>query len=178
MESSIKEIPPLNEVIDTYAKQAITTLEMNYRTQHIWPTEVYPGYSAINEKRRRLGQWNATGAGARSFSYSVDGSNPDNISVIVSFNDYLRYVDLGVGAGTKAEDVERSRKAHFKRTYTNKWNRGAGRSHRPAIMMEMRHLQRRMQNHLVKYYNYKGEVWIGDIEAGSNGNVTIKIHHD
>lgn len=177
MESNIRPIPPLREVINTFAKQSETQLEINYRTQHVWPTEVYPGYSAINEMRRRRKQWHSTGEGARSFSYVVNGANPDNIIVIFSFNDYLRYADLGVGQGVKADDVERQKKANFKRTYTSKWNRWHGRSHRPFLMMEMRHLQRRMEEHLVKFYQYKGEVWIGNIETSGDGKVKVKIQN-
>lgn len=177
MESNIKPVPPLKEVINSFAKQSASQLEINYRTQHVWPTEVYPGYRAINEKRRRYGQWHSTGAGAKSFHYTVNGSNPDDIIVIFSFNDYLRYTDLGVGQGVKAEDVERSRKANFKRTYTSKWNRWGGRSHRPFLMMEMRHLQRRMENHLIKYYQYKGEVWIGKIDDEGDGRIRVKIQN-
>jgi len=177
MENNIKPIPPLGEVINTYAKQSATQLEVNYRTQHVWPTEVYSGYRAINEMRRRYGQWHSTGEGAKSFRYSVNGSNPDDIVVVFSFNDYLRYADIGVGQGVKAFDVERSKKANFKRTYTSKWNRDRGRSHRPFLMMEMRHLQRRMENHLVNYYQYRGEVWVGFLEDVGNGKVKVKIQN-
>lgn len=177
MESDIKQIPPLNEVINTFAKQAAAQLEINYRQQHVWPTEVYAGYRGINEVRRRRGQWYSTGEGANSFNYTVNGSNPDEIMVIFTFNDYLRYAELGVGQGVKVEDVERAKKADYRRTYTSKWNRWHGRSHRPFLMMEMRHLQRRMENHLVKYYQYRGEVWIGDIETSGDGKVKVKIRN-
>jgi hypothetical protein len=171
----LKSILPLNEVVTLYARQSAIQIQTNMRTQHIWPTELYPGYSAINEKRKKLGQWHSTGRGVNSFHFFVQATEPDNATVMFTFLDYLRYVDLGVGQGTKAEDVNRARNAHFKRRYATQWNRGRGQSHRPSIMMEMRHLASRIQKHLVNYYSYKGEMWVGAIAKDEDGKVKVKI---
>ena len=171
----LKSILPLNEVVTLYARQSAIQIQTNMRTQHIWPTELYPGYSAINEKRKKLGQWHSTGRGVNSFHFFVQATEPDNATVMFTFLDYLRYVDIGVGQGTKADDVERGRNANFKRRYVSSWNRREGRSHRPAIMMELRHLGKRIEDYLTNYYGYKGHVWIGAIEKGSDGKIKIKV---
>lgn len=65
---------------------------------------------------------------------------------------------MGVGAGTNYEDVESGKKARFQTRYVSKWDRKSGKSQRPAIMMELRHLQQRIANYLVDFYGYEGEV--------------------
>ena len=173
---TLNPLNPLNNVIGMFTKQAETQLLLNVRTQHVWPTEIYSGFGAINEMRRRRRQWNATGKGAKSFKGTVvSADSPDNVTVVFSFNDYMQYVDIGVGAGTSAEDVERAKNAKYKSRYTSKWNRREGRSHRPAIMPEMRHLERRIQRYLTDYYGYEGELWIGAIEHDGSSHVKVKI---
>ena len=166
---------PLQSMIRLFVTQAETQLLLNMHKQRVWPTEVYKGYAKINEQRKRYGQWHSTGAGFQSFRTSVVADTPENVSVVFSFNDYLRYVDLGVGQGTHAEDVERTKKAYFTRRYISSWNRRAGRSHRPAIMMELRHLARRIEKYLTNYYGYKGEVWVGALEDKKDGKVKVRI---
>lgn len=173
---TLNPLNPLNNVIGMFTKQAETQLLLNVRTQHVWPTEIYSGFGAINEMRRRRGQWNASGKGAKSFKGTVvSADSPDNVTVVFSFNDYMQYVDIGVGAGTSAEDVDRAKNAKYKSRYTSKWNRREGRSHRPAIMPEMRHLERRIQRYLTDYYGYEGELWIGMVEHDGSSHVKVKI---
>ena len=152
---------PLNRVIGSFARQATTQLEVNFMKQRIWPTEVYSGYAVVNEKRKEMGSWHSTGAGARSFHGVVNHADKaGNVQVTFSYLEYLKFVDLGVGQGTKIEDVESSKKAYYTRRYISSWNRRRGMSQRPAIMMEMRHLQKRIADHLADYYGYEGEVQI------------------
>lgn len=152
---------PLNRVIGSFVRQAQTQLEINFMKQKVWPTEVYNGYAVVNEKRKEMGSWYSTGAGARSFHGVVNHADKaGNVQVTFSYLEYLKFVDLGVGKGTKIEDVESSKKAYYTRRYISSWNRRRGMSQRPAIMMEMRHLQRRIAEHLTDYYGYEGEVQI------------------
>lgn len=44
-------------------------------------------------------------------------------------------------------------------------------------MMEMRHLASRIQKHLVNYYSYKGEMWVGAIAKDEDGKVKVKIRN-
>ena len=92
------------------------------------------------------------------------------------FNDYMRFVDMGVGQGTSYEDVESGKKARFQTRYISKWDRKSGKSQRPAIMMELRHLQQRIANYLVDFYGYEGEVkLINTFEEASPIVLPIKI---
>lgn len=143
---------PVNVVLRTFARQSVQALERNFRTQHIWPTEIYPGFAKVNEERKKRGDWFATGSGVRSFTYEVMSSGVGNETIRIEFNQYLRFVDMGVGAGRPWEKVEHDRKARYQRRYVSIWDSRDGDTHRPAIMMEMRHLQGRMQRYLEDYY--------------------------
>lgn len=143
---------PKHNVLRMFARDAVAALENNFVTQHVWPTEIYPGYAAVNAKRKRQGGWYATGAGARSFGYKVNSAADGNETITISFNRYLRFVDMGIVAGQKYDDVERDRKARHNRRYVRFWESRQGETHRPAIMMEMRHLEHRMIGYLEDYY--------------------------
>lgn len=151
---------PVNVVLRSFARQSVQTLEQNFRTQHIWPTEIYPGFAAVNEARKRRGEWFATGRGARSFTYEVMSAAQGNETIRIEYNHYLRFVDMGVGAGRSFEQVEHSRKARYRRRYVSIWASRDGDTHRPAIMMEMRHLEGRMQRYLEDYYGREISVQI------------------
>lgn len=150
---------PLRYVANMFKEQTLDAIENNLMTQKIWPYEVYPGYKMTNDRRRQEGSWYSTGAGARSFAGSVIEADENTGRVTMSFryNDYMQYVDIGVGAGRKAEDVERAKKANYKRRYINKWIPSAGIAHRPAIMMEMRHLATRLQSYCHDFYGNEME---------------------
>ena len=145
---------PLRYVANMFKEQTLDAIENNLMTQKIWPTEVYPGYSITNRRRQQQGEWYSTGQGARSFEGNVVEADEDTGRVTLSFryNDYMDFVDIGVGSGRKAEDVERQRKANYRRRYINKWIPGAGVSHRPAISMEFRHLASRLQSYCYDFY--------------------------
>ena len=128
-------------------------------TQCIYPKEVYNGYSVVNQKRKEMGMWYSTGRGARSFTGEIiEAGENGKVTMAFQFYDYMRFVDMGVGAGTSYEDVESGKKARFQTRYISKWDRKSGKSQRPAIMMELRHLQQRIANYLVDFYGYEGEV--------------------
>ena len=163
---------PLPRVANLFLDQTIMQLEVNTMTQRIYPTEVYRGYKKVNEYRRQHGMWFSTGEGAKSFTGKIYQADDQQglLTVGISFNDYLRYVDLGVGltgnpndpaAHITADKVDRQRKAKFKSKYIRGgWDRRQGRSHRPAIMMEIRHLQTRYRKYLADFYGYQGAMHI------------------
>lgn len=143
----------VRQTLSLFKEQTLQQLRVNMKTQAVWPREVYRGYSTVNENRRLRGQWYSTGEGEQSFRGSIQ--NPDDLSeMVMTFEmaDYLRYTDIGVGRGTHAEDVERDAKASYKRRYTRSWDRSKGRSHRPHLMMEFRHLERRLANYALDWY--------------------------
>ena len=84
--------------------------------------------------------------------------DPDNLHIDVTFNDYLRYVDIGAGGHTKASDVDRSKKAKFDQRYINHWIRPEGKSHRPIIMRSVLRVRERLARYLEQYYGHRGEV--------------------
>lgn len=163
---------PLNEIISDFHRQTLEQLEVNLVTQRVWPTEVYPHYGEINEIRRMTGGWFSTGAGARSFRGSiVNADEAGNVTLEYSFNDYMRYVDIGVGGRTSANEVDRSKNVRYKSRYISSWDRSKGRSSRPGIMPEFRHLQTRILNYLVDFYGHKGEVEILNTFEGLNFSI-------
>lgn len=150
---------PFNRVAARFFQQTINQLEVNTMTQRIYPKEVYSGYAVVNQKRKEMGQSYSTGEGVKSFAGRIiEAGEGGKVTMAFTFNDYMRFVDMGVGQGTKYEDVESHKKARFKSRYISSWDRESGKSQRPAIMMELRHLQQRIANYLVDFYGYEGEV--------------------
>ena len=160
---------PMRTVISDFHRQTLEQINVNLVTQRVWPTEVYPNYKIINEVRRMTGGWYSTGAGARSFRGSiVKADDAGSVTLQYTFNDYMRYVDIGVGGKTSAEDVDRAKNVHFKSRYISRWDRKRGSSSRPGIMPEFRHLQTRIMNYLVDFYGYEGEVDVVNTFDGLN----------
>lgn len=144
---------PINQVIRHYLQQTMQAFEINAMTQAVYPNEVYPGYTEVNAARRAAGRWYSTGDGEKSFRGRIVSCNENgDITLAFGFLDYMRYAELGVGAGEKAGSVDRARKANFGRRYVSVWDRSQGRSHRPFIMMEIRHLQTRIEKYMQNYY--------------------------
>ena len=158
---------PVRQAVSRFHRQTLTQLKMNAVTQTVFPSEVYPGYNVINEARKATGSWYSTGKGVRSFSGRiVSADNEQNITLQYSFNEYLLYAEAGVGAGTRRGDVDSSKNAHFKRRYVKKWNRRAGRSQRPFLHMELRHLAGRLERYVRDFYEWEIESRVFDILDG------------
>ena len=166
---------PFSRVASRFFQQTINQLEVNTMTQCIYPKEVYNGYAVVNQKRKEMGGWYSTGEGAKSFAGKIiEAGDYGKVTMAFEFNDNMRFVDMGVGLGTKYNDVDSARKANYARRYIHSWKRyGAGRSQRPAIMMELRHLQSRMQNYLVDFYGYQGEAQM--IKAFEDSDIHITL---
>jgi hypothetical protein len=137
---------PINVVLRSFARQSVQQLEADFRTQHIYPYEIYPGYKKVNEQRRQQGGWYATGEGIKSFQYEVHDATIAGATIRIEFLDHLRYVDMGTAGGKKIETVQRSRKARHNKRYVAIWDSRDGDTHRPSIMREARHLQARVSN--------------------------------
>ena len=152
-------VSPFGRVASRFLQQTSNQLEVNTMTQGIYPKEVYNGYAVVNQKRKDMGGWYSTGEGAKSFAGKIiEAGDYGKVTMAFEFNDYLRFVDMGVGQGTSYEDVDNARKARYQTRYISKWDRKSGKSQRPAIMMELRHLQERIRKYLVDFYGYEGEV--------------------
>lgn len=129
-----KALLPLRYVANMFKEQTLKQLKANMQTQRVFPYEIYPGFHTVNEYRRQLADgdhdkgWFADGNGVRSFEgevYEAD-ENTGMVTMGFRFNDYMQYVDIGVGAGRKAEDVDRAKNVNFKQRYINKWQPRAG----------------------------------------------------
>jgi hypothetical protein len=144
---------PMRYVADLFKDQTLQQLKINMMTQRIWPFEVYPGYRVRNERRRTLGGWVSTGEGIRSFEGQVieADENTGMVTMAFRYNDYMQYVDIGVGAWGKAEDIDRSRKVRYRNRYTQ-WQTAGGKTHRPAIQPELNHLLTRMEDYVEDFY--------------------------
>lgn len=165
---------PLRHAVSRFKEQTLLNLQANAVKQTIYPTEVYPGYAVINEARKAKANgnpdkgWFSTGRGVKSFRGKVvEASDESEVTVRFQFLDYLRYAELGVGAGVEAEDVERSKKAYYTRRYIKRWSRTIGgsqtASHRPFISMELRHLGTRLSNLMQNFFAYEAEFRVLDI---------------
>lgn len=153
-----KALFPLRYIADLYKEQTLQQLQINMMTQRIWPFEVYPGYRVRNERRKLLGGWWSTGEGIKSFEGTVIEADEDTGMVTMSFrfNDYMQYVDIGVGVGRSAEDVDRARKAKYRNRYTQ-WQPSGGKTHRPAIQPELNHLLTRLEDYVQDFYGQRYE---------------------
>lgn len=152
-----KALLPLRYVTNMFKEQTLKQLKANMQTQRVWPYEIYPGFHTVNEYRRQRGEWYANGEGVRSFEgevYEAD-ENTGMVTMGFRFNDYMQYVDIGVGAGRKAEDVDRAKNVNFKQRYINKWQPRAGKTHRPGIRPELNHLLTRLEGYVQMYYDAK-----------------------
>ena len=153
-----RKLFPMRYIADLFKEQTLRQLGINMMTQRIWPYEVYPGYRVRNERRKTLGGWVSTGEGIKSFEGSVIEADEDTGMVKMAFryNDYMQYVDIGVGAWGKAEDIERNRKVRYRNRYAN-WVPSGGKTHRPAIQPELNHLLTRLENYVSDFYGKKYE---------------------
>lgn len=156
-------------------RETISRLRHNFVIQKIWPTEVYPGYAEKNAKKKGVpGAWYSTGEGIKSFEFEVMSTEDGNETIRFQYNRYLRYVDIGVGAGTTAEDVDRGKKARYNKRYLRIWDRSRGRSHRPSIMMEMQHRQGALGMFLQNYYGREVEAQLYTAISGI-GAINIEL---
>ena len=140
-----------NVVLRRFAMDAVQALQANMQTQHVFPTEIYPGFRKVNEYRKDHGGWYATGKGVRSFTSRLDAT-PGHEAISLGFRDYLRFVDMGTVGGRPLDVVRRDRKARHNRRYVRQWLAVMGETSRPSIMMEARHVASRMQRYYEDFY--------------------------
>lgn len=169
----VNPIEPLHKAISRFHEATLMQVQANLVTQAVWPTEVYTGYRIINESRKAHGGWYSTGEGARSFTGRVIRAGEiGDVILLYQFNDYLRYAELGVGKDRPVEKVDRSKKANYRRRYT-KWMPRSGRTHRPAIMMELRHLATRLERYATDFYGYEAQFKMMELFDGMQLDFSI-----
>lgn len=164
--SEWKSLYPLRYIANLFKEQTLSQLEINMMTQRVFPYAPYSAYPEVNEYRRQHGGWYSKGEGIKSFEgiiYEAD-ENTGIVSMGFRFNDYMQYVDIGVGAGRHAADVQRSRKVRYQQRYTN-WIPRQGKTHRPAIQPEINHALTRIENYVQRYYDAKLDFEIVEMTA-------------
>lgn len=162
----------LRRTITQFHKDTLEQISINMATQQLWPHEVYPGYREVNAKRKRQKGWYSTGRGARSFKGRiVSADEMGDITLEYSYLAYLKFPEIGVGQGTKAEDVERGKNVNFRQRYISSWDRKSGKSHRPfGLRSEFNHLATRIENYLLDFY---GEQFKANIVNGLTVDVDV-----
>ena len=109
--TSSDPIVPLSVMVDFFVAQTRNDIKFNFIKQQVFPTEIYPGYNEINAKRKAAHRWFSTGEGEKTLTVEAHAKDdPQNMHVDFEFNDYLTYVDIGVGGHTKASQVIEQRK--------------------------------------------------------------------
>lgn len=168
---------PLDEKLHYWATDTIEAIRKNFATQGIFPVgEPYQGYKEKNS-RTRNDSWRSTGAGYDSFYFHVLSAAqnqdmvPVEVGVKVLYNYYLKFVDMGVMKGLKADQVQRSSAAHFDQRYFDTWSPKTGDTMRPAISMELDHQSRRLGWYLTKRYEQEAQM----IVLNNFGNIEIKL---
>ena len=173
LESELQALS-LRERLAKMGVETTARLKKNFAVQKIYPEgEVYPGWFAENAKRaqKQNGKWYSTGEGIKSFHWQVVGDEdkdglPHGLGIDFFYNAYLRYAELGVGAGRKVADVQRTRTNLYTQRYIAKWNPKQGHTHRPVIRQELRHLAGRFAMVLV---NRIGKIYRGFVLNGLAG---------
>lgn len=144
---------PLNKALRHFIDDAEEAFQPNMDTQKVWPNEVYPGYAKKNAHRKAKGWHHSTGLGYRSMTARVLEANPKgNIMIGFSHPRYMMYPDLGVGKGRHIDDVNSDSKANYKRRFVKKWSPQTGDTQRPFLMMEIRHVEKRLGGYMEDYY--------------------------
>lgn len=117
----------------------VQRIRMNFEVQRIWPQGPggggpYPGYWIVNAMRKN--KWKSTGeAFARQNLYAkaVAGAGGNTVAVDFFFRRYLLFVDWGVGAGMKKEQVDRTKLPNMRSRYAV-WTQTGDRKRRPVVM--------------------------------------------
>lgn len=152
---------PIKKAVSKFHRDTLENLAQNIQTQRVFPAEIYPGFTKVNEERKRRAKgdhnkgWFATGEGARSFEGRIlESDDAGHVTVEYRYRQYLRFVDMGVMAGVKKEDVERSKKVNFRQRYIRQWAPRASFSHRPGIMPTLAHMESRLGTFLRDFYGW------------------------
>lgn len=152
---------PAGQKLRLLAYDTLEAIARNFKTQGIFPYEVYKGYMAENAKAKSS-SWKSTGAGFDSFYFQLqDAARDSDIGVREAridffFDYYLKFVDMGVGKGRPIQKVKRTLSADHDIRYLA-WNSQEGSTQRPAIMMEFRYQANRMMKYFATRYKYDAQ---------------------
>lgn len=156
---------PISEKLQYWCADTLAAIQRNFKTQGIFPVgEPYPGYKEKNDYNEFWGKRHSTGAGYDSFYFHILSAAqnqdmvPTDVAIKVLYNYYLKFVDMGVMAGLKADKVQKSRAAQFDQQYFNTWSPKTGDTMRPAISMEIDYQTKRLGMYLTKQYEAEAQM--------------------
>lgn len=152
-----------SNIISRLGEDALEQMKMNLSIQHL----------PLNDTER-LSKRKPTGAGWKSISIRDFGSETSReVGYIFTVDETMRFAEMGVMRGLEAEDVKKSRKAKYNKRYVSRYNPITGDTHRPAMMMEIRHLQSRLGRFLSDFYGEQMEASIMEITGDSVINLQL-----
>lgn len=155
---------PAGQKLYMWAYDTLEAIHKNFRTQGIFPDEVYPGYLEENARKSNR-TWKSTGAGYDSFYFQIqDATQAFDVGVREArvdffYNYYLNFVDMGVGRNRPISKVNRTLSADHDIRYME-WNAQQGSTQRPAIAMEFRHQTPRLRKYFANRYQYDSQAII------------------
>ena len=140
----------IDKKLDLWCEDVYKSIRKNFEVQHIYPTEVYPGY---NEKNAKSGGWKSTGAAYDKIYWNVfTAANGDSARIDYFFKYYLYFVDMGVGKGHKLSQVDNASPASNQVRYKN-WSGPGDRQSRPVVSMEFNYQISRLFRYVVAKYD-------------------------
>ena len=88
MRFNLTPIHPINDVIETFVTQAQTQLEVNARTQKVFPNEIYLGFSKVNAFRKAKAKGERLKVKAKGEQVMQPEAKP-NLSFFFQLNNWL-----------------------------------------------------------------------------------------
>lgn len=158
---------PLDAKLQQFCRETHEQIRRNFQTQAVFPFEVYPGYIERNAKKKGRNAWKSTGAAFDSLVFQVRDASMSQARIDAFFNYYLLYVDIGVGKGRNAENVEREATHDYRKRYT-KWDPSRFKTHRPILLSEIRHLAGRMRMMYMRRFDVSTRAFITHSLEGLN----------
>lgn len=144
--------------LNQFCRDTWEQIRRNFKTQAVFPYEVYPGYLDKNAKAGAR-SWKSTGAAFDQLVFQVKDASMSQARIDALFNYYLLYVDIGVGKGRSASEVERESPSDYKKRYTQ-WAPKRNKTHRPILMSEIRHLAARMRMMYTRRFDINTRAYI------------------
>ena len=136
-----------------WAENLKKRLQRNFETQHVWPRGYpgpYIGYRNTPAAKRHLKR-NPRRSINSLYADIYNGAGGDTEKIEFFFDNYLRFVDMGVGYDQKIEAVDNSSPANWRSLYKT-WDGQGDRQSRPILSMEVRHQLRRLQTLVSSFY--------------------------
>lgn len=129
--------------LSNWGELMIQRIKMNFEVQRIWPLGTggggpYRNYHIVNAARK--GKYQSKGEAfldRNLYSKVVAGAGGNTVAIDFFFRYYLFFVDWGVGAGQKNQEVPENGIPKMKRRYAE-WRYTGDRQRRPVVQGAIR----------------------------------------